>query len=265
MSSRWGEFLFELLAEPVTRGMCVDDPAMTVRRRELSKTKRGLHLSYLAWYRELEEIHSLAPAGARIELGSGGGFMDEHIPGLIKTDVLLLPHLDVLCRAESLPFSDASIGAIFMVNVLHHMNEAGRFLAEVSRVLRPGGYVAMVEPFTTPFSRFLYGHLHPEPFEPGATEWDLEPSGPLSGGNGALPWIIFVRDRELFHARFPHLRILKVRPHTALTHLFSGGVMIRSLLPGLFFPTIHRIESALGPLWMRKMALFATIVLQREG
>ena len=91
MSDERGGFLYQILAEPATRGMAVDDPALTVRRRELSKTKCGLRLSYRAWYRELERVSEMAPPGTRVELGSGGGFLEEQIAGMLKTDVLPLP------------------------------------------------------------------------------------------------------------------------------------------------------------------------------
>jgi ArsR family transcriptional regulator len=46
---------------------------------------------------------------------------------------------------ESLPLDDASLDAALMVLVLHHLAEPGRALAEVSRVLAPGGRVLILD------------------------------------------------------------------------------------------------------------------------
>ncbi len=265
MFSSWGKRLFDLLAEPATRGLAVDDPELTARRRDLAKTKRGLELSYRSWYRELQQVHEQSPPGLRLELGSGGGFLEEHVPGLVRTDLLRLPFVDLICRGEALPFADATVGAIFMINVMHHVHAPRRLFAEIRRVLAPGGKVGLIEPHVTAFSRRVYGNLHPEPFEPEAAEWELPESGPLSGGNDALPWIVFTRDRVRFESEFAGLRVERVRPQSPFVHLFSGGVMIRSLLPAPLFPLLHRLESRHGHRWAAGLALFATIVVTKRA
>jgi SAM-dependent methyltransferase len=45
----------------------------------------------------------------------------------------------VLARGEALPFADASLGLVTMFDVLEHVAAEDAFLAEVRRVLRPGG------------------------------------------------------------------------------------------------------------------------------
>jgi|SRR5271165_3517683 len=46
--------------------------------------------------------------------------------------------------ASSLEFPDASVDLVAMVRVMHHLPEPAAVLAEISRILRPGGY-AIVE------------------------------------------------------------------------------------------------------------------------
>jgi len=46
---------------------------------------------------------------------------------------------------EALPIEDAKLDAATMVLVLHHVPEPGRALAEVARVLKPGGRVLVVD------------------------------------------------------------------------------------------------------------------------
>ncbi len=161
--------LMQFLAEPRTRGLDLDDPETTVRRRDLAISKKSLNLSYRKWYAQFQEIDRLAPPGIRLELGSGGGFLADVIPGLVTTDVLPLPFVDMVCQAENLPQADGTVGAIFMINVLHHVCDVERFFEEAQRVLVGGGVVAMIEPYVSPFSRFVYTHLHHEPFDTAVT------------------------------------------------------------------------------------------------
>lgn len=48
--------------------------------------------------------------------------------------------------AESLPFSDATFDLVILDNVLEHVADRERTLAEIRRVLRPGGLLYMVVP-----------------------------------------------------------------------------------------------------------------------
>jgi hypothetical protein len=149
-----------------------------------------------------------------------------------------------------------------MVNLLHHVTDAEAFFAEARRVLRQSGLIAMIEPYVTPFSRLVYRYLHHEPFDPQATEWKLPPSGRLSGGNDALPWIMLVRDRGQFESRFPELRIEPMRPHSSLSHLLSGGVTTRALAPVEVIRALRKLEDTV-PQLMQYSGLFFTVVLRR--
>ena len=52
-----------------------------------------------------------------------------------------LPGLDfVQGDAQSLPFPDQSFGAVINIESSNHYTQLSRFLAEVARVLRPGGH-----------------------------------------------------------------------------------------------------------------------------
>ena len=264
MASKTSQWLMRWLEEPQTRGLDLDDPETSIRRRQLAKTKRALHLSYIRWYKMFAAIDRTAPPGARVELGSGGGFLEEYIPGLVTTDLLPLPFVQKVCAAEQLPFENGSVGAIYLINVLHHVAEPRRFFAEAERVLTPGGVVAMIEPYVSTFSRFIYTYVHHEPFDPRAESWELPPSGPLSGGNDALPSNIFVRDRTLFEQRHPNLTIERIAPHTCISHLLSGGVTMRSFVPAATIPLFQKLEGGMGPL-MRHLGVFATILLRKRS
>jgi hypothetical protein len=197
-----------------------------------------------------------------LELGAGGGFMREWVPHLVTSERFPVPHVGVVLDGLRLPFATRSLRGIVMTNVLHHLPDARAFFLEATRCVRAGGAVAMIEPWVTPWSRFVYRRLHHEPFAPDAASWTIAADGPLSGANGALPWIMFERDRRQFEREFPAWRIERVTPMMPVVYILSGGVSLRSLVPGWSFAPIRALERALAP-WRRQLAMFALIVLRR--
>ena len=81
---------------------------------------------------------------------------------VISLDILSAPWVDVVGDAEALPFADASISGIAMLDVLHHLPSPMSFFNEAKRVLKPGGQIAMIEPAITPLSWFFFNFLHQE-------------------------------------------------------------------------------------------------------
>ena len=81
------------LAHPLTRGLDLEDPRTTLRRREILDRKPFLRRLYDDWYAELA-AELPRPAGRVLEVGSGAGFLAEHVPGLLSSEVFLLPGLD---------------------------------------------------------------------------------------------------------------------------------------------------------------------------
>jgi SAM-dependent methyltransferase len=55
--------------------------------------------------------------------------------------------------ATSIPFSDSVFAAVFLFDVLEHVDEEAKALSEIRRVLRPGGKLLV----TVPAFMFLYG------------------------------------------------------------------------------------------------------------
>lgn len=256
--------LKKLLTHPLTRGLDLDNPHTTVLRRKIIKEKKFLHSIYMEWYRRLLAVIPTEDAcpGKVLELGSGGGFLKDLLPECICSDVFYCPGNDLVLDARQLPFQVSSLRAICMVNVFHHLPDVSIFLKEAERVLVPGGTMVMWEPWNTPWSRFVYRRLHSEPFDPQAPEWNFSTSGPLSGANGALPWIVFERDTARLKRVFPLLRLESLHVDFPFSYLASGGVSLRALLPGVFYRPFRRIEISLGQ-WLRYCAMFALIVVRR--
>jgi SAM-dependent methyltransferase len=255
-------FLRRLLAHPLTASLAVDDPRTTELRKQIINSKPILKAIYDQWYtmltRELPQGD-----GYVLELGSGGGYCADFIPGLITSEVFSSPGVQIVADAQRMPFADESLRAIVMTDVLHHMPDVRRFFAESARCLRPGGKIVMVEPWVTWWSRIIYTHLHAEPFRPDSPDWTFASSGPLSGANSALPWIIFVRDRGLFEAEYPQFSIEQIRPFLPFRYLVSGGVGLRSLVPGFTNSAWVGLERLLDS-QMPRLGMFAFVALMRR-
>jgi len=203
-------------------------------------------------------------SGLILELGSGGGFLKDYHSCLLTSDILPIPGADIILDGQRLPFRQASLGAIVMMDVFHHIPRVKSFLCEAARCVIPGGAVVMIEPWNTRWSRLIYSYLHHEPFEPEVKNWDLPPGGPLSQANSALPWIVFERDRKMFDLEFSEWEIKNIVLHTPFCYILSGGVAFRSLTPACFYNLCRRVENFLEP-QMNCWAMFATITLIRKG
>ena len=212
-------------------------------------------------YRQFEKAMPDTKNRVLVELGSGGGFIKEIIGNVITSDILELPNVDKLFSATEMPFEKASVDAFFMIDVLHHITDSRAFFREALRCLKASGKIVMIEPANTLWARFIYRNFHHELFDT-QTKWELENIGPLSQGNGAIPWIIFSRDREIFESEFPSLGIVAMHNHTPLRYLVSGGFTLRQPVPSFAYPIVKAIEYALSPVndWL---GMFQTIELEK--
>jgi len=253
--------LKKLISYPLTIDLDIDDPQTTIKRRAIIKNKSFLTKIYKEWY---EWIVQELPHGDGLilELGSGAGFLDEYISGLITSEVFFCPIVKIVLDGCRMPFADQSLKAIVMIDVFHHLPDSRAFLYEAQRCLQAGGRLIMIEPWVTPWSRIIYKYFHHEPFDPQEKEWCFSPTGPLSGANSALPWIVFERDRYIFEKEFCWLSKNHITIEMPFRYLLSGGISLRSLMPGFSFGLWKRLESFLNP-WNEKMGMFAKIVLSK--
>jgi SAM-dependent methyltransferase len=254
MIGRW-------LQHPLTRGLDLDDPRTTDLRRAIIEEKRFLRNIYADWYSRIAT--ALPPGhGSVLEIGSGAGFLAEFVPALVTSDLFVCPGVRVVLDALHLPFARGTLRGIVMTNVLHHVSEPRQFFSDALTCVGPGGVIAMIEPWVTPWSRLVYTHVHHEPFQPDAAEWTFPSTGPLSGANGALPWILFQRDRARFEREFPGWSIERIEPMMPFRYLVSGGVSLRNLTPEWTTAFWRGLERLMGGASQR-MAMFALIILRK--
>jgi SAM-dependent methyltransferase len=134
------------------------DALTTFDRRRLSEPLREF-VAEMPWEREsIVEWVGLAaatvPPGARVlDVGAGDAPYRElfgHVE-YVTSDWEQSPHegaagVDVVAAADSLPVPDGDFDAVLLLQVLEHVPEPGRVIAELHRVLRPGGRLVLTAP-----------------------------------------------------------------------------------------------------------------------
>jgi len=240
----------------------LDDLLTAKMHAERLEKNLFLRKLYTDFYKDFIKMAENDPRGLYVEIGSGMGFIKQLSSRIITSDVRSLPGLDMCFSAEKMPFEDSSVDGIFMLNVLHHIKEPEKFLKEAQRCLKKNGKIIMVEPANTVFSRFIYRNFHHEPFNINGN-WKVEGESHLGDANGALPWIIFIRDVAKFNMNFPSLMIMRKDLHTPLRYILSGGFSCFQLMPSFLYNGVRSLEKLLSP-FNDHIGMFLTIELKKN-
>lgn len=237
-----------ILTHPALKDLQMGTKDWFSAQQSMIRAKPLVKRCYDLWYQKLlEDADSVPSGGAIVELGSGSSYIKELRPEVVTSDCA--PGIaEMVIDGRSLPFPDASVRAIFLTHVFHHIPDVGLFFAEASRVLVPGGVISMVDETHTPFAKFFFSKVHPEPYDDRASSWSFTQSDSMLDSNQALSWIVFERDREEFARRFPLLKLEKREYLPWFSYLISGGVNLRSFVPRFCAPLFPLLDRALRPL-----------------
>jgi SAM-dependent methyltransferase len=236
------------------------DHEFVSRHRTIWAARPELRAVYKEWFAQL--LHCVEGLHPIVEIGAGPGFFKEYSPQLISTDAILTPYADVVCDGGSLPFQSGSVGALVMVDVLHHLPRPLEFLAEAGRILHPGGRIAMIEPWITAPSYLLYRYFHHE--ECSLTVDMRRPFGELEkrafDGNAAIPFKLLRQSMPEASA----LRVLQATPFLGLPYLATLGFRNARPIPPIVIRMARLCEWFFSPLkkWMSTRIL---IVWERSG
>ncbi len=140
--------------------------------------------------RRLDEfLAEVGPSARVLDLGSGARQLG---PNVVSFDIGEFPGVEVRGDAHHLPFQDAAFDAVVVQQVIEHVSEPARVLAEARRVLRPGGLAFISAPFVEPvhepydfyrWTRMGLEHLVSKTFEVVSVE-------PYGGKFSAFSWIL---------------------------------------------------------------------------
>jgi SAM-dependent methyltransferase len=223
----------------------VGSPQWFQTQRRIILSRPLVRRTYDRWYQSmLADARSVAghENAPILEIGSGSGYIGSFDASIITSDIVP-GSAGRIIDAQSLPFADESLRAIFLTHVFHHIPDVRRFLREAQRTLVVGGVISIIDIARTPLARLLFGHDVLEDYyttPPG--EWHLDERRRAEGANQALAWIVFERDRRIFETEFPDLSI-ECREHLPwFGYLCSGGVTRRSLVPSAVAGVVERLD-----------------------
>jgi SAM-dependent methyltransferase len=227
------------------------------RRRPL------LRRLYHDWY-ELVVTHLSTVPGKTVELGAGTAHFKDAFPAAVATDVEPTPWADEVVDAERLPYADASLANLVLIDVFHHLAHPVRFFDECRRALALGGRVVMLDPYCSLISTPAYRLFHHEKtdLDAGALADAPELEGAPLASNQARATLVFFREAEAFRDRWPELRIVGRRRLALVLYPLSGGYSRRQLVPAALYRPLALLERALNPL-APLLAFRCLVVLER--
>ncbi len=216
------------------------------------------------WERALRILRREVPEGGRVlDLGCAFGYGTAKIarhyetygldasPDYIRRARRAVPRARfAVGAAEHLPYPDASFDAVVLLDVLEHVDDERRVVAEIARVLRPGGLLVL----SVPHGGLLrwWDSLNVYAWLTGEDGLGL-PGAPVTWASyhrhysrGALAWLLggsFTIEQAhgsgLGLAEFAHLailllckRLLRLAPlYVALAYVYYGLYILEDTVP----------------------------------
>jgi len=124
-----------------------------------------------------------------INLGSGNSVLSDHI---YNVDIFNYENVDLTCDIMNLPIKDSSVDYVFNIAVLEHVPEPEKAVAEIYRILKPGGYIYTVFPFMQGFhaSPYDFSRRTSEGLKYLHKEFEKEELSCLGGPTSGMLWIL---------------------------------------------------------------------------
>jgi len=224
-----------------------------------------LRAAYAGFYRAIVARLAGRPPGPVVECGSGIGHLRNFVPGCLITDLFPNPWIDQTENVYALSFADGSISALILIDVFHHLEFPGTALAEMRRVLAPGGRVVLLEPAMGILGRVILGLFHHEQLGLGRPiTWDApadwEPDAIRYYAAQGNAWRIFVRGE--FADRLDDLRLREVAFLPAVQWLLTGGFRRPQLYPDFALGLVRGLDRLASP-FARTLASRILVVLEK--
>lgn len=233
-----------------------------IEQRKIWSKKAGLRQYYEGqiFNRVREEIED----GRLLQLGAGAGFFSGR-GKFVNTDLEVHSGIDVVTDAHQLSFRNTSFSSVVGIDVLHHLSQPGRALAEWARVLSPGGRIVLVEPWAGPFGRLVYRYLHHEDCVEVRDPWNdafSKDKDPMDG-NGYIAYSLFRLRASEITEYSPALRLAKLTTFGGFSYLLTGGFQPFGF-PASIVKAFVNFEEKLPKPVMAWLALRVMVVLEKE-
>ena len=203
---------------------------------------------YADFHRKMAEWLPAELSGGTAELGSGIADITTVIPDCIRTDLTAREGISRVENAYRLTFPTASLRAILMFDVFHHLRYPQQALEEIARTLQPGGRIVLLEPGVGLLGRLVYGMLHPEPLaltDPiqltAPPEWSPDDIDYYAAQGNATRLFCWRKPA----IQFAGLKVLKVQMLSAVSYVASGGYSGPQLYPGRLLPVMYALDRVL--------------------
>src|ERR1700716_1337257 len=188
--------------------------------------KASIRLLYRDFHRRLLDG---CPEGRVLDIGGGTAHIKDFRPDIVSAGILPFPGIDVVADAHRLPFPNELFSGVVMLDVLHHLERPIEFLREASRVLKPGGRLAMIEPAMTAVARRFYDYFHDEPVDMHVDPFAdvaIDPDRDPFDANQAIPTLLFATAaaRGRIEQAIPALRVRSVKWLSLFAYPMSGGL-----------------------------------------
>jgi SAM-dependent methyltransferase/ribosomal protein S27AE len=179
-------------------------------RKFLGMLQGGNRIAETNCRRFLEELQKtsdrpivLNVGGASVGSGAAALHESRGEVRLVCFDVYASPETDFIADAHHIPLADASVDGVWIQAVLEHVLEPERVVAEIHRVLKPGGIVYAEIPFMQTVHEGAYDFTR---FTGTGIRWlfrwfDQLDSGVVLGPGSALLWSITASLSGLLRSR----------------------------------------------------------------
>jgi SAM-dependent methyltransferase len=250
-----------------------DDDGDVVKARMIFYEQPSTNLHYLlqnrlGWMQQY--INPTTSVG--VEIGCGIGITGEFVKAksLQMTDYCAHEWLDVPnVDAMQTPFRDEEFDFVVCSNMIHHLPSPMKFLHEMRRILKTGGYLLIQEVNCSFFMRLILHLMRKEGYAYNVNVFDenavlSDPSNPWSA-NAAIPNLLF-DNHAAFRAAVPFFHLIQDEYSEFLLFLNSGGVTAKTPYIPLPVRALHGVrtfDNTVIRLARDTFALQRSIVLQK--
>lgn len=183
-----------------------------------------------------------------VEVGAGTGLSKLYIKcnNFLLTDFTDNEWLDVKnVDALATPFKDGQMDFVISSNMIHHVPYPVRFMEEMRRILKPGGYLLIQEINCSLATRFILRLMKHEGYDYPVDVFDssvvcTNPDD-LWSANCAIPNMLF-DDQKRFEKEIEYFKIVKTDFSELFLFLNSGGVIAKTVYVPLPFVALYLMK-----------------------